>query len=134
VIDGFPRTDVQAASVQALEDSHSHINVPDMLEANALVFLDVSDALVLQRAAALDAQTTAFTGAEPDVFTRRLRAFYDHLNPTLVRFQQAHVLIRLDGSRSPGHVLHHSLLMLRRLFKQRARVHGRLSAAQAASS
>lgn len=136
VLDGFPRTDAQAAAVHAAADADAAGALDAAAEAvqtNALVSLDAPDALVYRRMHAAAAASAAPLGAMSAVLTR-LRAFYTHWNPIVERYAHAHELVRLDATLDTDAVVHESVLALRRLFKRRAARLGVLSKAQALAS
>lgn len=97
LLDGFPRTLAQAQRAYELA-------ARDDLTADAVVFLDVPDAVAEQRLSERAATSGRVDDASPDVIRHRLEVFHAETEPLLEFYRGRGLLVTVDATRAPADV------------------------------
>jgi adenylate kinase len=92
VLDGFPRTAVQAGELDAMSAQRS-------IPLEAAVYLDVPAAELTRRLLAR-AEIEGRSDDTPDVIARRLEVFAASTRPMIDRYADSGILVTVDGTRS----------------------------------
>jgi|SRR5215217_1148170 adenylate kinase len=98
ILDGFPRTAVQAGELDAVS---AELSIP----LEAAVYLDVPAAELTRRLLAR-AEIEGRSDDTPDVIARRLEVFAATTRPMVDRYESSGLLITVDGTRSPDEITH----------------------------
>lgn len=97
LLDGFPRTLAQAERAYALATQGN-------ITADAVLFLDVPDAMAIERLVDRSATSGRADDASADVIRHRLEVFHAQTEPLLEFYRDRGVLVTVNATGSPDEV------------------------------